>query len=163
MNNLEIDRIIVECQDELDRVKLIVDGLGPAANVVPYLNKYAIIRACGVIEVAYKSIVADYCDRRSKIQVKTFLKRYVRENSKNPNYKNMCSLLKEFDVNWNIQFRTRINAHADKTRIKTSITSLVDARNELAHGGNPSSTVADVIAYFGDCRVVIDIIDDIVN
>lgn len=163
MNNAEVLRLLDDCRDELDRVELIINGLGPASNIVPYLNKYAVIKACGIVEVAYKSIMADYCDRRSKPQVKSFLKKHVRDSSKNPNYSNICTLLKEFDVNWNSEFRNRVNVHPDRTRITTSIESLVDARNEFAHGGNPTLTVSDVISYFSDFRVVIEIIDDIVS
>jgi len=163
MNNSGVLQLLDDCQDELDNVKLIIDGLGSTSNIVPYLNKFAIIKACGIVEVSYKSIVADYCDRRSKPQVKKFLKKYVRENSRNPNYSDICNLLKEFDANWHTTFKARIDAHPDRSRMKTSIESLVDARNEFAHGGNPSSTVSDVIGYFRDFRVVLEIIDDIVN
>ena len=163
MNNSSILRLMDDCQNELNNVKLIIDGLGFASNIVPYLNKYAVIKACGIVEVSYKSLIADYCDKRSKPQIKSFLKRYVRENSRNPSYKNICTLLKEFDVNWNSEFKRRINAHTDKTRMMTSIESLVDARNEFAHGGNPTLTVSDVISYFLDFRTVLEIIDDIIN
>lgn len=163
MNNTDILRLMDECKDDLDKVKLVIDGLGPTSNIVSYLNKYAIIRACGIIEVSYKSIVADYCDKRSKKQIKKFLKIKVRESSKNPSYSNICALLKEFDDNWNSEFKRAIDNHPDKSRLKTSIESLVDARNEFAHGGNPTSTISDIIGYFSDFRTVIEIIDDIVK
>lgn len=163
MNNSEVLRLMDDCRDELNRVQLIINGLGPASNIVPFLNKYAVIKACGIVEVCYKSIMADFCDRRSKAQVKSFLKKHVRDSSKNPNYNNICTLLKEFDVNWNTKFRNRVNAHPDRTRIMTSIESLVDARNEFAHGGNPTLTVTDVINYFSDFRIIIEEIDDIVS
>jgi hypothetical protein len=163
MNNIDISLQLDSCKSELDNIKLIIDSLGPASNIVPYLNKYAVVKACGVIEVAYKNIIADYCDKRSKPQVKTFLKKHVRDNSKNPNYGNISRLLKDFDENWYSSFIIKMNAETHKTRIETSIKSLVDARNEFAHGGNPTSTVSDVIFYFGDCRRVIEIIDEILN
>lgn len=163
MNNSYVLRLMDDCENELNVVKLIIDGLGMMSSIVPFLNKYAIIKACGVIEVSYKTVVADYCDKRSKPQIKNFLKKYVRENSKNPSYSNLCNLLKEFDIDWNAEFKRRIDTHPNKTKIITSIDSLVAARNEFAHGGNPTLTVSDVINYFSDFRVVIEIIDDIVN
>lgn len=163
MNNNYVQTLLDDCKNELDNVKLIIDGLGVASNIVPYLNKYAIIKACGIVEVSYKSLIADYCDRRSKPQVKNFLKKYVRENSKNPSYSNICNLLKEFDDNWNTTFKNSIDSHPNKSRIITSIKSLVDARNEFAHGGNPTLTISDVISYFSDFRIVIEEIDNIVN
>ena len=163
MYNAAVDQLLIECRDDLIRVKAAVDGLGMMSTIVPYLNKYSIIRACGAVEVSFKSIIVDYCEKPSKVQVKKYLRRYVRDSSKNPSYKNICALIKEFDDGWHTQFKSRVNAHADCSRIKTSMESLVAARNEFAHGGNPGSTVADVQAYFADFRLVLDIMDDIIH
>ncbi len=163
MNNADVETLLIECRDELVQVKTLVDGLGMGSNIVPYLNKYSIVRACGAVEVSFKTIVTDYVERRSKAQIKRYLRKYVRESSKNPSYKNICSLLKDFDEVWSTEFKTRVKAHADWIRIQDSMQSLVDSRNEFAHGGHPVASVAHVQNYFGDFEIVLEILDDIVN
>lgn len=163
MNNSEVLRALDECEADLLAVKAIVDSLGYASNIVPYLSKYAIIRACGTIETAFKGIIADHCSKRAKQQVKTFIGRKVRESSTNPSYDNICRVLGDFDPDWKEAFKQQIKIHPDKSILLTSIQSLVDARNDFAHGGNPGLTISDTVNYFGHCRTVLIVLDDIVS
>jgi hypothetical protein len=162
MNNSDVQRLIDSCQADIDQVNKIIIGLGLSSNIVPYLTRYAIIRACGTIETAFKSIIADYCSYRSKKQVKAFLDSQVRENSANPTYDNICKLLKYFDTDWNNDFKNQINAHPRKYHMKTSLQSLVNVRNQFAHGGNPTISISDLIQYFLDSKDVIKILDRVV-
>jgi len=141
---------------------LVKSGPEHTSNIVPYINKYCIIRACGSIEIAFKTIIADFINRRSKIQIKNYINKYVRENSSNPSYDNICKLLKSFDSSWNTNFKSEVNKHPDKSKIMTSIESLVDARNEFAHGGNPNIPVQSTIDYFYDGKTLIEILDTII-
>jgi RiboL-PSP-HEPN len=159
MNNVNVQQILDACANELNQIKAIIDNLGQTSNPVPFLTKYSIIRACGAIEVSYKNIVADYCSWRSKPQVKNYIDSKVRESSRNPSYSNICQLLEEFDSTWNSTFKTNAKALPDITDIQTSLDSLVDARNEFSHGGNPTITIGDIIAHFTNSRKLVELID----
>jgi hypothetical protein len=159
MNNPEVQRLLDDCSTELSQVKTLIDNLGVASNIAPYLTKYSLIRACGTIEQAFKSIICDFCSRRSKKQVKRFLEQHVRDSSMNPSYSNICKLLKQFDEDWHTQFKTSIDNVPDKTTWMTALQSLVDARNDFAHGGNPSASIGDVIIYYQHSRAVIEKLD----
>lgn len=161
MNNAQVLLILNECQDDLDIVKYIVQSLGFSSTVVPYLSKYAIIKACGTIEIAFKAIITDHCSKRSKRQVKQFLSRKIKDSSSNPSYENICKILKDFDENWLKDFKNNLKSHPDYNVILTSMQSLVDARNDFAHGGNPNLTIADTISYFNYCRTAMIILDQI--
>lgn len=163
MNNTDAEQIIIDCDRDLLNALNIVNGLGQASNVVPYLNRYGIIKASGSLEQAYKTIIADYCNYRSKQQIKNYINKTIREGSSNPSYENICRTLKHFDKDWHTNFKSNINAHADKVTIKTSLQSLVDARNEFAHGGNPNVSLNDVYSYFQESCKLIEILDSIVN
>jgi hypothetical protein len=84
MNNSDVEKSLLDCEDDLVRVRSIIDSMGIMSNVVPYLNKYAIIRACGAIEVGFKTILADCCSNGANSQVKNFINAKVRESSMNP-------------------------------------------------------------------------------
>lgn len=163
MNNTDVQQILDECKNDLDAVKSIIDSLGYSSSIVPYLNKYAIIKACGVVEVAFKAIIADYCSKRVKKQVKYYIDRKVRTASSNPSFDNICKFLGDFDEQWKKDFKNKIKDHPDSARLKTSMESLVNARNEFAHGGNPSTTITDVISYFSDFHAAIQILDAILT
>lgn len=163
MNNVDVQQILDDGEQDLLRVKAIVDSLGISSNIVPYLNNYAVIKACGTIEVAFKAIIADYCSRRSKKQVKEFLTRKIRDNSMNPSYNNICRTLGDFDKDWSKRFKSDINTHAQKSVILTSIQSLVDARNSFAHGGNPGLSINDTITYYTNSKEIIELLDTIIS
>jgi hypothetical protein len=163
MNNPDVEKMLIECEFELNKVKSMIDSLGWNSNIVPFLNKYAIIKACGTVEVAYKAIVADHCNRRTKIQVKNYIDKKVRDSSRNPTYSNLCGLLKEFDDSWNNDFKNRVSSHPSGNVIPDSLNSLVSARNDFAHGGNPSITINDVVSHFSMCRIALELMDDIVK
>lgn len=147
------------CQTELTQVRDLMVNLGIESNIVPYLTKYALIKGCGTIETSFKAVIADHCSRRCKKQIKRFLDRRIRDGSSNPSFDNICKFLKDFDDDWNEGFKNAVRTHADGDELKTSLQSLVDARNEFAHGGNPTLTITDVLKYFADSRTVIEMLD----
>lgn len=163
MNNLDVKQELDGCWVELNHVKTLVDGLGIASAIVPYLTKYAVIRACGSIELSFKTTIADYCSRRSKKQIKRFLSRRIREGSANPSFNIICKYLLDFDEDWKRTFKTKIDNEPNKANLLTSLQSLVDARNDFAHGGSPSATISDVLTYFTHARRIMEIMDEVIG
>jgi HEPN superfamily RiboL-PSP-like protein len=47
--------------------------------------------------------------------------------------------------------------------IISSIQSLVDARNDFAHGGNPTITFSDIKHYFGESKLLIETLDNVIG
>lgn len=161
MNNSDVQRILDACQSEMDQIKLAIDKLGPTNPTVAYLSKYALIRACSTIELSFKTIIVDYCSYRSKKQVKNYIKKLL-ENSHNPTYERICKILNSFDDTWNYDFKRSVNLHVNKDNILLSLKSLVDARNDFAHGGNPTITIIDILNYYRDSRIIISILDNLI-
>jgi hypothetical protein len=163
MHNKSVEQLLNECFSDLENARAIIISLGSTSNVVPYLNKYSVIRACGTIEVAFKSIITDFCAYRSKQQIKNYINGKIKDGSMNPSYTNICGLLKMFDSTWNSSFKSAMDIHPDKTKILTGVQSLVDSRNEFAHGGNPSTSISDTIKYFIEARKMIELLDSIIT
>lgn len=162
MNNSDVANVIALCDSELAHIQTIIAGFGATSLVVPYLTKYAVVRSCGCIETSFKSVIADYCSHRSKRQVKRFIDRRIREGSANPTINNMHSFLLDFDKSWQAAFKANLNAEPNSVQLLTSLQSLVDARNEFSHGGNPTVSLADVISYYSHAKRIIAIMDAVV-
>lgn len=163
MNNSDVLQQLDQCQTELNNIQGIIIGLGLTSNIVPYLNKYSVIKACGTIEMAFKTLIADYCEFRSKRQVKRFISKRIREGSANPSFDMICKFLGEFDEAWKNDFKDKLNLDPNKQGLKDTLQSLVDARNDFAHGGNPGTSISDVITYFTNSRRIIEIMDDVIG
>ena len=97
-----------------------------------------------------------------KKQLKTFVAAKVRESPANPSYSKICQILAEFDITWKDNFKNMMSTLPNKSALLTSLQSLVDARNDFAHGGNPTITISNVISYFQDSRTIIEIVDRII-
>lgn len=163
MNNTDVDQALSACDAELVHVQAIIINLGITSAVVPYLTKYAVVRACGSIETSFKALIADYCSHRSKKQIKRFIDRRIRDGSANPTIDNMNKFLLDFDKDWQAAFKSQLNAEPNKSALITSLQSLVDARNEFAHGGNPTTSLTDVVQYFGHAKRIVEIMDTVVS
>lgn len=163
MNNSSVESELINCKNELDQIHSQIIDLGLTSSITPYLSKYAIIRGCGAIEAAFKSLIADRVSRRVNIQVKKFLRKRVREGSANPSFCNICNFLVDFDEQWKAEFKTQIAMDPNGPALRTSLQSLVDARNDFAHGGSPTVSITDILRYFEDARRVVEILDIVIN
>lgn len=162
MNNKNAQSSIDSCIEELERIETLIDNLlGHTSPIIPYLTKYAIVRACGTIEYCFKTIIADL--HTGTPQVLNYIDNTIRSSSMNPSISNMCTTLKKFDENWNTSFIEKIRIHEHPQRLRDSIESLNSARNSFAHGGTPTSTFENIKGYFNDTVLLIQMLDEIVN
>ena len=159
MSNADVQTLIDECDSEFIRIEGLIYHLTSTNPAVPFLTKYAIIKACGTLEQAFKVIISDFSCVGQSTQVKKFIDTSFRESSINPSLDNIHKSLKKFDEQWNNNFKGFLDADADISRIRASITSLNNARNQFAHGGNPTVTFNDIKNYFEDAKKIIDYID----
>ncbi len=159
MNNLDVDLLLEQCRAELTHVQDSITTLGLTSPVAPYLTKYAVIRACGVVEVSFKALIADFCSKTSTKQVKRYIALKITRSSANPSHNKIVEMLDQFDENWKTKYKSNIGTDPDKTHLLDSLQSLVDARNDFAHGGNPTLSINDVIKHFDHARRVIKHVD----
>ena len=159
MNNSDVQLLVSECDNDFERIEKIIEVLTSTNPAVPYLTKYAIIKACGTLEQAFKVMISDFSCIGQSIQLKKFVDISFRESSINPNLDNIHSSLKKFDEQWNENFKNFLNADKDVSRIRSSIKSLNNARNQFAHGGNPTVTFSDIKDYFDDAKKIMNYLD----
>lgn len=136
-----------------------IEQMGSTHPPVSYLTKYSIIKACGTIECSFKAVISDHQYHGVPPQIQNFIDEKFRNSSMNPNYGNIEKSLRWFDKEWGKNFKKNINAHEHKERILDSLNSLCTARNVFSHGQNPTASFSNVIQYFKDCVLVIEIIE----
>ncbi|RKE03483.1 HEPN domain-containing protein [Marinifilum flexuosum] len=161
MRNDDALGAITACREELQRIYHTIEGLGHLSPIVPFLTNYSIVKTCGTIEFCFKTIIADIHSGQST-QVITYVDNTIRNSSMNPSRDNICKTLKKFDVNWNREFKEKLNEHEHSQRLKSSIDSLNSARNAFAHGENPSSSFENIRSYFNDTVIIMEMLDEVV-
>jgi hypothetical protein len=161
MKNSAAKESIQNCLDELDKIQMLIEGMGKTSNPVPFLTKYAIIKACGTIEFCFKTIIADAHLSQSP-QVRNFIDKMFRKSSINPSLDRIHKSLNNFDEGWSSNFKKSLEKLPNKAKVTDSLQSLNEARNTFAHGGHPSSSFDNVRTYFEDSVEIIKILDGVV-
>ena len=160
MNNQNFLTNIDECKEDLQRIQSLINGIGSMSPVAGYLTKFALIRVCGTLEICYKTLIADFYEAVSP-ELQRYITIHVREASLNAKYDNIIKVLKEFSEEKSNDYKKNINAREDKDLILTAMSSLNSARNEVAHGGNMSLSIADMCNHFEKAVCVLGELDNI--
>ena len=124
-----------------------------------YLIAYSVIKASGSIEVVFKQIIYDYLTREAGEKTATYIEKMILDSSCNPNTGNMSNLLQNISSEWKEQF----DALVKKKKKKSKINSLVQLRNDFAHGDNITVSIDTVISYFDAAKDILNILDTVVN
>jgi len=154
--------MLLECESELNSIRALLIGIGEAALPTPYIKKYAVIRATGILEIGFKTIIADRVDRDSHQQLKNFVAKKIRNSSTNPRLEAMENLLKEFDAQWRTRFKEKV-AFSDKPALENALNKLVDTRNSFAHGGIQVLAIEDTLLFFQHGCEILRILDETVH
>lgn len=157
---VELTERLNNCDDELKRIKERIDK-DKFDDMVKFLQRYAIIKACGTIESVVKNMIADYVDSGTIPEIQNYISVKVRDSSTNPSTGNISNLLGEFSSRvWKENFDNKVKEHGTE---KISLNSLVQLRNDFAHGQSPNTTINTIIRYFNDSRVIITLIEETLN
>lgn len=124
-----------------------------------YLIAYSVIKASGSIEVVFKQIIYDFLTKEVGEKTATYIEKMILDSSCNPNTGNMSNLLQNISSEWKKQFDDLVK----KSGKKAKINSLVQLRNDFAHGDNITVSIDTVISYFDAAKEILKILDIVVN
>jgi hypothetical protein len=161
MNNRTVQKNLDDCSNELEKIQEYIENIGQSHSIVPFLTNYAIIKCCGTIENAFKTIITDFHNDLPQ-QAKNYIEDTFYKSSMNPSKENITKSLKKFDPAWNQAFKNKMESELEKHRIESSLKSLNEARNEFAHGGRPKVSFQSILLYFEDSKKIIQFLDAIV-
>lgn len=154
-NNLQL---INDCKTELDDIKSYIMPK-PLDSMVKYLVAYSVIKTCGTIEIVYKDIIYSHLIKNANNEAISYFSKNIKDSSSNPKTSKISSLLEQINPVWKDSFESQLKNSTDKGHLN----SLVELRNQLAHGNSITSSIDDVIRYFdGGCNVL-NILDSIVK
>ncbi len=160
INNPTARTAIDDCNAELSRIAGIINGVGSTSPLSGYLTKYSLIRISGTLEICYKTIIADYYENIAP-QLGQFIGFHLRDASMNPTYDNICKAIKRFDDNRHQNFRSAVDALANKESLKEAFSVLNRERNNVAHGINSTLSFNDMKNRFTEAFQIIEVLDSI--
>ena len=150
--------ILEDCTNEIDYIEAKIEE-DKFNSIVPYLTKYALIRACGSIEIVYKEMIVQVLSDGAGDLTKKFIENCIRDSSSNPSTGQIERLLQSLNEDWKITFHDKLRG----TEEKGALNSLVINRNAFAHGRTMTASIQEVKNYFTKSKVVLTWLDEILN
>ncbi|MBA3017259.1 hypothetical protein KKG29_05755 [Patescibacteria group bacterium] len=117
--------------------------------------KYLCILVSGYLEKSISQCTLIYANRSGTPQLERFIEKSTRRFT-NANSEKILSLLGSFDPQWRSQLEVFL---VDEK--KDAVDSVVDLRNNIAHGKSPGITFHRIQNYFEDVIKVVDRIGEI--
>lgn len=115
--------------------------------------RYLVVVSSGFIETTVRDIFSDYAESKSAPRVSRYVT-HALERPGNMTSDKLSKLVRTFDPDWWDDFDTSKESDA----IKSSLNSIVNNRNLIAHGENISLTIGQLRSYFDQCLVLIDLL-----
>jgi len=155
--NGEIQDILDECDSELKTISSWIEK-NKLDTKVRFLVQYAVIKVCGSIERAFKIMIytklTDNCPEETKI----FLQKQILDSPVNPSTGKIQKMFENINSKWSKTFLETV-----KEIDKGNLNSLVNLRNEIAHGANITSTISTVVDYYNSGKYVLSVIAGILT
>ena len=156
----EFIQMIDDTRQEISNIKdWINKGRNQLDSKSKYLIAYCVIKSSGTVEVIYKNIIFDYLIIGAQTETRVYLEKKILDSSSNPNTGNIGDLLQNVSSSWKDQFDQDIK----EGNIKSDLNSLVQLRNDFAHGKNIHISIDTVLRYFESAEKVLYILDNIVK
>lgn len=124
-----------------------------------YLVSYAVVKASGSIEVVFKKIVFDFLSQNVCEETGQYLEKMILDSSCNPNTGNMSNMLQNISG----LKRNIFDQQVKESEKKDKLNSLVQLRNDFAHGDNVNISINTVITYYDAGISILNILDNIIG
>lgn len=158
MISAENTRRINDCHAEIDKIVKWIDEHKLDDNV-KFLVGYSVVKASGTIEIVMKQMLFDFLAERVKTETELYLSKAIVDSSCNPSTGNIERLLDQIDTGRKGQFQEKMKE--DESKHKGDLNSLVNLRNDMAHGRNITATINTVAKYYDSGVLVLKSLDEI--
>lgn len=106
-------------------------------EVISWLSRLLVVRACGHLEQVVRACSRGYLERKSGGPAGAFGLSWL-DKSRNPKRTALEEHLERFDPAWSVAFSAFMEA--DDERLHRDLASAVDKRNRIAHGENEGAS-----------------------
>ena len=160
--NEEYIRQLDDVKFELGQIKKWIDQEHNRTDTkARFLISYAIIRASGTIEQVFKQTLFDKLSYGTCEENNNFLSKHIIDSSCNPSTKMIERFLEEMSNNWKEKFKRIVKEEAIKE--KSELNSLVQWRNDFAHGRSNTNSIESVIASYKAGITILNILDKVIK
>lgn len=122
------------------------------------LAKFLCIRIGGYIEVFIKERIQRFVDNRKSHQIISAYINNAIKDITNLNNNKIQIILASFSNEWAEYFNNNVT-----NEMKSSLGSIYNVRNNIAHGGNDSLSLIEIKRHFANIELALEIIDKAIS
>jgi len=141
--------------DSIDQTITDIDGIaGSQVTVDAYLAKFLVVYICGIYEEAIENILTDFVARNTgRPEIVAYVRNSIEKSFRNPKADKLIELAKSLgQPTW----QATLNA---MTAEKIALDSIVNNKNDIAHGHGCTITLREVKDYYNLSRPLIEQFD----
>jgi hypothetical protein len=143
---------VTSYRNRLDQLFKRVGELKGDIELQSHFARYLCVLVSGFIEVATKSILAEYARGKGSPELVNFIENHL-DDFQNAKMEKILSLTKLFNPSWESTLRT-----ATEGELKDAVDSIVANRHKIAHGESVGITYARVSQYYEKVEKVVDLL-----
>lgn len=155
--NGEFLQMIADTRGELDNIRKWINAGNQFDSKTRYLISYAVIKASGTVEVIFKNMIYNCLSDGANEKAKGYFEKTIIDSSCNPNAGNMSNMLQNISSEGKTLFDQQVKQSGEKDKLN----SLVQLRNDFAHGDSISVSIDTVIKYFDSAVKILNILDNV--
>jgi histone H3/H4 len=123
-----------------------------------YLASYLTVLVSGAYEDCVEHLLSQRAAKTGDAEIANYIQTSVDRNFRNPNFKNILRLITAFSH----QYAQELNARVD-SKATGAINSIVNNKNDIAHGRSATVTIRDVENYHKRCMPIFEALEDILG
>lgn len=155
--NGELLQMITDTKEELKSIRQWINAGNQFDSKTRYLISYSVIKASGTVEVIFKNIIYNSLIVGANEKAKGYFEKAIIDSSCNPNTGNMSNMLQNISSEWKRVFDQQVKESGEKDKLN----SLVQLRNDFAHGDSIAVSIDTVIKYFDSAVNILKILDKV--
>ena len=140
-------------RNRLDSLFRQISNLSDDIYLQSNLVKLACVLVCGFIEVSLRDILQEYTRTRASAEVGKYVSRQL-ERFRNPNMEPILQLVGAFSPDWRMSMESE-----SQGKLKLQVDSLVNDRNQIAHGRDVRLSYAELQEYYQSALDVIELVE----
>jgi len=142
--------------EEIDRQIIEIESFQSGDKERSYFAKYLVVFICGCYESIIEAILCEYAEKHHDTRIVDYISKSLDLNFKNPDIEKIILILDRFDKQWALEINNMPYVN------KTAINSIVTNKNELAHRGSSTITMASIKEFYSRSKPIIEKVDAIV-
>lgn len=147
----EVDRLKKRLDATFDRISQVSQDLELQSDFARFLC----VLVSGFLEMAVKALIQEHTRQSGAATIQKYVEQKTR-NFSNANAGKLINLLNSFDAEWGRQLECFL-----VDEFKDAVDSVVNLRNQIAHGGSVGVTYQSVLNYYYRIIRVVNYIADI--